>query len=159
MRLEIVVEGSADPADREDAEWREYGFKGKPGDPRRMPRPFAPYHLRLDWMMWFAALSPAYARPWFGAFAERLLAGDRDTLRLLGHNPFPDEPPVGCAPGCSTTGSPGSGSCGPPAAGGTGPVSGSSCGPSPGLCRLSGGTGRRAAEGADRPAGADGSGA
>ncbi|WP_369019797.1 lipase maturation factor family protein [Streptomyces californicus] len=93
MRLEIVVEGSADPADREDAEWREYGFKGKPGDPRRMPRPFAPYHLRLDWMMWFAALSPAYARPWFGAFAERLLAGDRDTLRLLGHNPFPDEPP------------------------------------------------------------------
>ncbi len=58
-----------------------------------MPRLFAPYHLRLDWMMWFAALSPAYARPWFGAFAERLLAGDRDTLRLLGHNPFPDEPP------------------------------------------------------------------
>ncbi len=26
-------------------------FLGKPGDVRRLPRPFAPYHLRLDWMM------------------------------------------------------------------------------------------------------------
>ncbi|MFH9649793.1 lipase maturation factor family protein [Streptomyces anulatus] len=93
MRLEVVVEGCADPVAREGAEWREYGFRGKPGDPRRMPRLFAPYHLRLDWMMWFAALSPAYARSWFGPFAERLLDGDRDTLRLLGHNPFPDAPP------------------------------------------------------------------
>ncbi|MEU6954535.1 lipase maturation factor family protein [Streptomyces sp. NPDC045714] len=93
MRLEVVVEGSADPVAHEGAEWREYGFRGKPGDPRRLPRLFAPYHLRLDWMMWFAALSPAYARPWFGPFAERLLDGDRDTLRLLGHDPFPDGPP------------------------------------------------------------------
>ncbi|MFD5203088.1 lipase maturation factor family protein [Streptomyces sp. NPDC058375] len=93
MRLEVVVEGSAEPVAHEGAEWREYGFRGKPGDPRRLPRLFAPYHLRLDWMMWFAALAPAYARSWFGPFAERLLAGDRDTLRLLGHNPFPGEPP------------------------------------------------------------------
>lgn len=44
-------------------------------------------------MMWFAALSPAYARPWFGPFVQRLLENDRDTLRLLRHNPFPDAPP------------------------------------------------------------------
>ncbi|MFC9987103.1 hypothetical protein AMK14_19515 [Streptomyces sp. TSRI0445] len=93
MRLEVVVEGCADPVAHEGAEWREYGFRGKPGDPRRLPRLFAPYHLRLDWMMWFAALSPAYARSWFGPFVDRLLEGDRDTLRLLGHNPFPDGPP------------------------------------------------------------------
>ncbi|MGW4177276.1 lipase maturation factor family protein [Streptomyces rubiginosohelvolus] len=93
MRLEVVVEGCADPVVHEGTEWREYGFRGKPGDPRRLPRLFAPYHLRLDWMMWFAALSPAYARSWFGPFADRLLEGDRDTLRLLGHNPFPDGPP------------------------------------------------------------------
>ena len=36
--------------------WREYGFKGKPGDVRRIPRQFAPYHLRLDWLMWFLPL-------------------------------------------------------------------------------------------------------
>ncbi|MDQ0792474.1 lipase maturation factor family protein [Streptomyces sp. B1I3] len=93
-RLEVVVEGTDEPVIHETTRWREYGFRGKPGDPRRMPRQFAPYHLRLDWMMWFAALSPAYARSWFGPFTERLLLGDRDTLRLLRHNPFPGAPPV-----------------------------------------------------------------
>ncbi|MEU3609567.1 lipase maturation factor family protein [Streptomyces sp. NPDC035033] len=94
VRDEIVVEGTSDEDPGPDTVWREYGFKGKPGDPRRLPRQFAPYHLRLDWLMWFAALSPGYARDWFGGFVERLLAGDRDTLRLLAHNPFPDAPPV-----------------------------------------------------------------
>ncbi|MFD7094225.1 lipase maturation factor family protein, partial [Streptomyces xanthophaeus] len=93
IRDEVVVEGTADPVPRADGDWRAYGFKGKPGEPGRMPRQFAPYHLRLDWLMWFAALSPGYARDWFGPFVERLLAGDRDTLRLLRHNPFPGAPP------------------------------------------------------------------
>jgi hypothetical protein len=94
VRYEIVIEGTADPVAREDSDWREYEFKGKPGDPRRWPRQFAPYHLRLDWLMWFAALSPAYAGAWFGALVERLLENDRDTLRLLRRSPFPaDEPP------------------------------------------------------------------
>ncbi|MEU9028066.1 lipase maturation factor family protein [Streptomyces sp. NPDC048383] len=93
IREEVVVEGTDDRTPRPDGAWREYGFKGKPGELRRMPRQFAPYHLRLDWLMWFAALSPGYARDWFGPFVERLLAGDRDTLRLLRHNPFPDAPP------------------------------------------------------------------
>ncbi|MDX2561876.1 lipase maturation factor family protein [Streptomyces sp. TX20-6-3] len=94
IRDEIVVEGTDDPVPHPGTVWREYGFKGKPGDPRRLPRQFAPYHLRLDWLMWFAALSPGYARDWFGPFVERLLDGDRDTLRLLAHNPFPDAPPA-----------------------------------------------------------------
>ncbi|MFI5617272.1 lipase maturation factor family protein [Streptomyces sp. NPDC051567] len=94
VREEVVVEGTAEEVPRADGVWRAYGFRGKPGEPRRMPRQFAPYHLRLDWLMWFAALSPGYARDWFGPFVERLLAGDRDTLRLVRHNPFPDAPPV-----------------------------------------------------------------
>ncbi|SEB87041.1 lipase maturation factor family protein [Streptomyces sp. TLI_105] len=94
IRDEIVVEGTEDQVPHPGTVWREYGFKGKPGDPRRLPRQFAPYHLRLDWLMWFAALSPGYAREWFGPFVERLLEGDRDTLRLLAHNPFPDAPPT-----------------------------------------------------------------
>ncbi|MFE5239424.1 MULTISPECIES: lipase maturation factor family protein [unclassified Streptomyces] len=94
MRLEVVVEGTDEPVIHEGTRWLEYGFRGKPGDPRRLPRQFAPYHLRLDWLMWFAALSPAYARSWFEPFVERLLRGDRDTLRLLGHNPFPGGPPA-----------------------------------------------------------------
>jgi len=92
-RHEVVVEGTADTTIGADTVWLEYGFKGKPGDPHRRPRQFAPYHLRLDWLMWFAALSPAYADRWFMAFLGKLLAGDRDTLRLLRHNPFADAPP------------------------------------------------------------------
>ncbi|MFF2650140.1 lipase maturation factor family protein [Streptomyces sp. NPDC058045] len=93
VRMEVVVEGTADPEPRPDGRWLAYEFRGKPGQVRRWPRQFAPYHLRLDWLMWFAALSPAYAAPWFGAFVERLLEGDRDTLRLLRHSPFPPEHP------------------------------------------------------------------
>ncbi|MFF9623249.1 lipase maturation factor family protein [Streptomyces griseosporeus] len=93
VRYELVVEGTADAVAREDSDWRAYEFRGKPGDPRRWPRQFAPYHLRLDWLMWFAALSPAYAGPWFGALVERLLEGDRDTLRLLRRSPFPPDAP------------------------------------------------------------------
>ncbi|MFL6000349.1 MAG: lipase maturation factor family protein [Streptomyces sp.] len=94
VRYEVVVEGTADDVPRKDSGWKEYEFKGKPGDPRRWPRQFAPYHLRLDWMMWFAALSPAYAQAWFGTMVERLLENDPATLRLLRRSPFPpDEPP------------------------------------------------------------------
>ncbi|MEU0912424.1 lipase maturation factor family protein [Streptomyces althioticus] len=94
VRHEVVLEGTADETPREDSDWREYEFKGKPGDPRRWPRQFAPYHLRLDWLMWFAALSPSYASPWFRGLVERLLENDPDTLRLLRRSPFPaDAPP------------------------------------------------------------------
>ncbi|TMD95635.1 MAG: lipase maturation factor family protein [Chloroflexi bacterium] len=90
-RYEIVVEGSADPS--EDGAWKAYEFKGKPGDPRRVPRQYAPYHLRLDWLMWFAAMESPFRHQWFIAFLVRLLKGDRPVLRLLRTNPFPDAPP------------------------------------------------------------------
>lgn len=91
-RYEIVIEGTAAP-DPVSTDWKEYGFKGKPGDPSRRPRQFAPYHLRLDWLMWFAAMSSPMAHRWFLALIEKLLEGDGATLKLLGHNPFPDAPP------------------------------------------------------------------
>jgi hypothetical protein len=93
-RYEVVIEGTAleDPDD--DADWREYEFGGKPGDVRRMPPQVAPYHLRLDWLLWFLPLSPAYAEGWFVTFLARLLEGDRAVIRLLRRNPFPDAPPV-----------------------------------------------------------------
>ncbi|MEV6315734.1 lipase maturation factor family protein [Streptomyces sp. NPDC051776] len=93
-RREIVVEGTDEPVLTPDTVWRAYEFKGKPGDPARLPPQVAPYHLRLDWMMWFAALSPAYSHSWFLPFVERLLRGDRATLKLLRRSPFPDGPPT-----------------------------------------------------------------
>ena len=96
-RYEVVIEGSAD-----GIEWKEYGFRAKPGHPDRRPPQVAPYHLRLDWLMWFLPFSvhvmpnrvlvPGYDL-WFIRFVQRLLEGDRQTLRLLRHNPFPDQPP------------------------------------------------------------------
>ena len=68
--------------------------RASPAIPGRRPRQWAPYHLRLDWLMWFAALSPAYADRWFVAFLRRLLAGDAATCGSCAHNPFPDEPPA-----------------------------------------------------------------
>jgi Lipase maturation factor len=93
LRQEVVVEGTDAPQPTADAVWREYEFKGKPGDVRRRPPQVAFYHLRLDWLMWFAALSPGYARGWLPALMAKLLDGDRATLRLLRRNPFPEAPP------------------------------------------------------------------
>ncbi|MFF8271473.1 lipase maturation factor family protein [Streptomyces sp. NPDC016562] len=93
-RHEVVLEGTDEPEITDDTVWQAYGFKGKPGDVRRMPPQVAPYHLRLDWMMWFAAISPAYARPWFTPLLAKLLDNDPVILKLLRHNPFPDSPPT-----------------------------------------------------------------
>lgn len=93
IRHEVVFEGTSDTVVDQHTEWREYGFKGKPGDVTRAPRQWSPYHLRLDWLMWFAAVSPSYARPWIGALCVGMLSNDHDIVKLLRHNPFPDHPP------------------------------------------------------------------
>ncbi|MCU1545076.1 MAG: lipase maturation factor family protein, partial [Homoserinimonas sp.] len=86
IRFEIIIEGT-EALTPDQADWKEYEFKGKPGAVNRMPRQFAPYHLRLDWLMWFLALgSPA--QRWFSVLLLRLLEADRPTLRLLRADPF-----------------------------------------------------------------------
>ena len=92
-RYEIVIEGTNDEALTPDTKWLEYEFKGKPGDPSRMPPQIAPYHLRLDWLMWFAAMNPAPDDPWFFHLIQKLLQGDPATLGLMGRNPFSNKPP------------------------------------------------------------------
>ncbi len=96
-RYEIAIEGSDDAA-----EWKEYGFRAKPGDLQRMPPQVAPYHLRLDWLMWFLPFSvmvsgnrvlvPGFDM-WFVRFIRKLLENDAQMLRLMRQNPFPDHPP------------------------------------------------------------------
>lgn len=86
-RLEVTVEGW------DGVVWREYGFRGKPGDPARMPRQWAPYHLRLDWMMWFLALGQP-GMNWFVPFLQKLLDADPATLKLLREDPFARTPPL-----------------------------------------------------------------
>ena len=92
-RYEIVVEGTDDPVLTQSTPWRAYEFRAKPGAPGRMPPQVAPYHLRLDWLMWFAAMGDYQQYPWFVHFMARLLEGDAATLALLRSNPFPAAPP------------------------------------------------------------------
>jgi lipase maturation factor len=92
-RYEIAIEGTADEEVDEKTVWREYQFKGKPGDPGRRPSQIAPYHLRLDWLMWFAAMGSAQDEPWFAGLMLKLLEGDKEVVGLLAGNPFSDRPP------------------------------------------------------------------
>src|SRR6266567_868623 len=102
-RYEIVIEGTEEGVITPHTQWKEYGFKGKPGDPMRRPPQVAPYHLRLDWMIWFLPFSVAVTGRgirvwrhdlWFVRFVKRLLRGDKGILKLMRANPFPERPPV-----------------------------------------------------------------
>jgi len=92
-RNEIVIEGTDDSPPTARSVWRAYEFKGKPGDPMYRPPQVAPYHLRLDWLMWFAAFSTPNEHDWFVPLLAKLLQGDAATIGLLRVNPFPDHPP------------------------------------------------------------------
>ncbi len=92
-RYEVIVEGTEDAVVTANSRWREYQFKGKPGDVGFVPPQIAPYHLRLDWLMWFAAMSTYQDYPWFVNFVAKLLEGDGEVLSLLRVNPFPGKPP------------------------------------------------------------------
>ncbi len=87
-RREIVIEGSLD-----GDHWTPYEFRWKPGVVFRAPGFVAPFQPRLDWQMWFAALTPYADDPWFDRLLDRLLTGDPAVLNLLGRNPFPLWPP------------------------------------------------------------------
>ncbi len=106
-RYEVVIAGTSNPSpgegDPEDDDadedsgdgtgWFEYEFRGKPGHPARRPPQIAPYHLRLDWLMWFCAISPSYGRSWLPGLLTAMLDDDRRVLGLLRYNPFPEQPP------------------------------------------------------------------
>jgi hypothetical protein len=92
-RYEIIIEGTTDEQITDDTKWKPYEFKGKPGNPERIPRQCAPYHFRLDWQIWFAAMSSIRSNPWLIRFIKKLLEGDEPTLNLLEDNPFKSKPP------------------------------------------------------------------
>jgi hypothetical protein len=88
-RPEIVIEGSDD-----GARWLEYEFAYKAGDLHRRPPWIAPHQPRLDWQMWFAALSRFDDERWFQNFCVRLLEADPSVLRLLERDPFQGRRPA-----------------------------------------------------------------
>ena len=92
-RFEVVIKGTDAETLDANTEWRDYEFKGKPGEVNRRPCIVSPYHWRLDWQMWFAAMSRPEFHPWIFVLIQRLLEGEKRILRLFEHNPFPNAPP------------------------------------------------------------------
>lgn len=97
QRYEVVIEGTHDPTLTDETVWQEYEFTGKPGDVGRRPPQVAPYHLRLDWLMWFLPFNgypPRGYETWFARFVKKLLEGDDAVLSLLRTNPFSEISPT-----------------------------------------------------------------
>jgi hypothetical protein len=94
-RYEVILEGTRDPVPDETARWEEYELPCMPGDVRRRPCIVTPYHLRLDWQMWFvgngaARGEPVEQEPWLVHLVWQLLEGDPSPKSLLSRDPFPD---------------------------------------------------------------------
>lgn len=97
-RFELIIEGTSDAVPDEHARWQAYALPCQPGDPQRRPCFVTPYHYRLDWLMWFAALEyDAYGglgrEDWVLHLVYKLLRGERGVMRLLANDPFPEAPP------------------------------------------------------------------
>jgi hypothetical protein len=92
-RYEIIIEGTMDNAITPNTQWTAYEFKGKPGDPMRLSPQVSPLHYKLDWQMWFAAMSSYHYNPWIINFVAKLLQGNKDVLGLLKEDPFKGKKP------------------------------------------------------------------
>lgn len=96
-RWELIVQGTDDLTPDENSTWMNYEFKCKPGDVNRRPCLIAPYHYRLDWLMWFVPMDGAemaFGRhPWFPRFLAKLLQNSPSVTSLLAANPFKNKDP------------------------------------------------------------------
>lgn len=92
-RLNLVFEGTMDEDTSDKANWKPYLYKGQPVLLDKRPPQIAPYQLRLDWQMWFAAMSSSEEYPWTFNLVWKLLHNDQSALSLFAGNPFPDKPP------------------------------------------------------------------
>jgi hypothetical protein len=92
-RLNVVFEGTMDEKLDDKANWKPYIYKGLPVSLDKMPPQIAPYQLRLDWQMWFAAMSSADQYPWTYNLVWKLLHNDLGAVSLFADNPFPHNPP------------------------------------------------------------------
>jgi hypothetical protein len=93
VRHELIIKGTSDNTIDQSTRWVPYEFKVKPGDPDRALPFISPYHYRLDWQIWFAAMSIPQRQPWIYHLTWKLLHNDAGALSLLANNPFPDSPP------------------------------------------------------------------
>ncbi len=92
-RLNVVFSGTDAKVPGAKAVWKEYPYQAQPVALDRRPSQVAPYQPRLDWAMWFAAMSAPDQYPWTLNLVWKLLHNDPGALSLMGPNPFADIPP------------------------------------------------------------------
>jgi len=92
-RLNVVFEGTMDEQPDDKANWKPYIYKGLPVALNQRPPQIAPYQLRLDWQMWFAAMSTPDEYPWTLNLVWKLLHNDPGAVGLFAQNPFAGKPP------------------------------------------------------------------
>jgi hypothetical protein len=92
-RTAVIFEGTDAAEPDERAVWKPYPYRGLPVDPASRPPQIAPYQLRLDWQMWFAAMGSPTEYPWTLNLVWKLLHNDPGAVGLFAANPFPEKPP------------------------------------------------------------------
>jgi hypothetical protein len=92
-RLNVVFEGTDSSIPDLEGGWKPYLYKGLPVLIDRRPPQIAPYQLRLDWQMWFAAMGTPNDYPWTLHLIWKLLHNDPGAVSLFANNPFSDKPP------------------------------------------------------------------
>lgn len=92
-RWNVVFEGTLDEDSTDQANWQPYIYKGLPVSLNQRPPQVAPYQLRLDWQMWFAAMATPAEYPWTINLVSKLLHNDPAAVSLFARNPFPNQPP------------------------------------------------------------------
>ena len=93
VREEISIEGTQDDPADPAARWVEYVLPCKPGPVERRPCLITPYHLRLDWQMWFVPLAGVDRQPWLLPLLWRLLEAEPVVLDLFEADPFGGQRP------------------------------------------------------------------
>ena len=86
-RPEVLIEVSLD-----GRTWTEWPLPYKPGALDRRPPQVAPHMPRLDWQLWFAALSSCQRNPWVHTLLQRLGDDVPEVVALMGPYPI-DAPP------------------------------------------------------------------
>jgi hypothetical protein len=83
-RPELTIERSSN-----GIQWQPIQFSYKAGPADHLPPQIAPFQPRLDWQMWFAALSAERGQlpGWFTPFLKKLQKGDAEVWNLLPSQP------------------------------------------------------------------------
>lgn len=92
VRYELQIEGTDAAVPDDAADWRAFHLPCKPGPPDRRPCALSPFHRRLDWLMWFAALEVGEhgglsRETWLLNLLDALLAGDPAVRSLFADPP------------------------------------------------------------------------